>query len=126
MYNLFSKFRDYLVYREAVRLADAQHEKNHSRYYVVPSKSGKLMVVDRKNFRILKRKHYVNSTATLKDMEIECFYHTPHGNESGKLSHQDIAFKRRKYFAYCRTIRSRRPSIFKRLSRFFSRNRNAN
>ena len=54
MYNLFSKFRDYLVYREAVRLADAQHEKNHSRYYVVPSKSGKLMVVDRKNFRILK------------------------------------------------------------------------
>ena len=49
-YNL----RDYLRYREAVEIADAAHEKDSDRYYVMPSMDGKLIIVDRKNFRLLK------------------------------------------------------------------------
>ena len=72
-YNL----RDYLRYREAVEIADAAHEKDSDRYYVMPSMDGKLIIVDRKNFRLLKRKGYISKTATMGSTITECFYFTP-------------------------------------------------
>ena len=71
-YNL----RDYLRYREAVEMADAAHEKDSDRYYVMPSMDGKLIIVDRKNFRLLKRKGYISKTATMGSTITECFYFT--------------------------------------------------
>ena len=64
MYNPITKLRDYLRYSEAVKKADEAHAKDGDRYYVVPSnnKDGKilLLVMDRKNFRRLKFKGYIN------------------------------------------------------------------
>ena len=72
-YNL----RDYLRYREAVEMADAAHAKDSDRYYIMPSMDGKLIIVDRKNFRLLKRKGYISKTATMGSTITECFYFTP-------------------------------------------------
>ena len=72
-YNL----KDYLRYREAVEMADAAYAKDSDRYYVMPSMDGKLIIVDRKNFRLLKRKGYISKTATMGSTITECFYFTP-------------------------------------------------
>lgn len=54
--NIFKKIKAEIVYSLAVRKADNAHSENGERYYVMPSEDGRLVVVDRRNFRILKRK----------------------------------------------------------------------
>lgn len=76
--NIFKKIKYTLMYRNAISMADQAFTATGKRHYVMPTPQGKLMVVDRANFRILKRKHYINPHATLPHLAAECFYHTPH------------------------------------------------
>lgn len=85
MYNLIRHFRDYLRLRAAIRMADEQHAKDGDRYYVTPSLDGQLLIMDRKNFRKLKQKHYIGKNVTLNDLRRECFYHTPYANGSDSM-----------------------------------------
>ncbi len=78
--NWFKSLKARLTYREAVRKADKVHAQDGRRYYVMPSAEGKLLIMDRENFRILKRKHYINSRARVQDLMDECFYYTPYRN----------------------------------------------
>lgn len=83
--NIFSKFYHYLQLREAVKQADKAHLLNGQRFYVMPAQDGKLIVIDRRNFRALKSKHYINRDTNLHDMLSECFYFTPHRNGDGYI-----------------------------------------
>ena len=74
--NIFKKFRAFLRFREAVKMADEAHKKNHQKYYVLPQKDGKLVVMDRKNFRGLRRKGYISREATIPALSTHCVYHT--------------------------------------------------
>ncbi len=85
MYNFIRHFVDYLKLRKAINLADEQHQKDGDRYYVLPSMDGKLVVTDRKNFRLLKRKHYIPADVTLNQIRRECFYHTPYANGTDRM-----------------------------------------
>ena len=113
--NKFHIFVAKLRYDVAVKKADAAHEKTGERYYVMPTyqKKGKLVVVDRKNFRILKSKHYIPRTALITengeqvshkiqvpDMIRECFYHTSYKDGSGKITDEEMSDRKEAYLRW--------------------------
>lgn len=104
--NIILKLRAYIRLEKAIRMADEQHIKMGRRFYVMPTSgtSGELIIMDRDNFRILKRKHYINQMATTQNLEIECFYCTPYKNGNGKLSPEDKKKKRKQYYSWVEAI----------------------
>lgn len=98
--NRFRKFKVELRLKEAVRQADEAHSLNGERYYVVANTKGKLLIVDRKNFRGLKQKGYISRIAKVADLERECFYCTPYRNGSSKLSDEVVANKAIQYLSW--------------------------
>lgn len=76
--NIFKKIKYFFMYQRAISMANNAYHTTGNRHYVMPTPQGKLMVTDRANFRLLKRKHYINPNATLGHLTAECFYHTPH------------------------------------------------
>ena len=96
--NIFKRLRAVLRLRKAVSLADNAHRKTGERYYVMPNGNrGKLIILDRCNFRILKRKGYIMNEAKVADLERECFYCTPYRNGDGKLPDRVVVKKRAEY-----------------------------
>lgn len=98
--NIFQQFFAYLRLREAVRKADEAWRRTRKRHYVLPGANRSLIVMDRANFRILKRKGYISQKAFAHDAMLESFYFTPHGDGSGWLSEKDRRRKVRQYFSW--------------------------
>lgn len=90
--NVFKRLNAYLRLREAVRQANEAWQRTGKRYYVMPTfdRSRRLIVMDRQNFRKLKRKRYINNSAAISDMIEESFYFTPcTAQGDGYLSDKD-------------------------------------
>ena len=105
----YHRFIDFLRYRTAVKRAQKAWRKTSQRYYVMPASSQtaiKLLLIDRKNFRVLKRKGYINSRATVDNLIQECFYCTPYGNGNGFLDKKGMAIKFKQYLNYCEIQRA--------------------
>lgn len=102
--NVLSKFVAYLRLREAVNRADKAHAETGQRYYVVPS-ANKLVILDRKNFRILKHKNYINYSARVNNLIVESFYFTPYRNGDGYLSQSYRKKKIMQYFDWVEATR---------------------
>lgn len=100
-----NNLRDYLRYREAVIMADEAHAKDSDRYYVMPSMDGKLLVMDRKNFRRLKRKGYIHKNATMQNAIRECFYYTPGLANAGVITEDALKRKYAEYKKWCKAMR---------------------
>ena len=100
--NVLRKLNAYLRLREAVNQADAAWQRNRKRYYVLPSTDGSrlLIVMDRQNFRVLKRKGYIDRSASMPDLAVESFYFTPSGNGTGCLSDADRRHKAAQYYSW--------------------------
>ena len=98
--NIFQQFFAYLRLREAVRKADEAYRLHRRRYYVLPGPARSLLVMDRSNFRILKRKGYIDQKALTQDAAIESFYFTPYADGSGSISEPDRRHKVRQYFSW--------------------------
>lgn len=76
--NIFKKIFASLRFREAIEKAENAYRTTGNRHYVIPAPSKKkLLVVDRSNFRTLKRKHYINQKRTCDELLRDCFYCTP-------------------------------------------------
>ncbi len=103
--NIFRRFKDYLQIREAVRQAENAYMKNGERYYVMPSGDGKLIIMDRKNFRKLKQKGYISRKAMVGDLVSESFYFTPYGNGNGYISEECRKAKLKSYFSWRESVR---------------------
>ena len=101
--NIFQQFFAYLRLREAVRKADEAYSLSGKRHYVLPGAGRNLIVMDRKNFRILKRKGYISQKAVTNDAMLESFYFTPHGDGSGWLSESGRRHKIKQYFSWYAT-----------------------
>lgn len=84
----FLRLKGYLRLRSAIKTADKQHALTGQRFYVIPmaGKRKMLVVTDRRNFRLLKLKHYIPSGASIAYLDAKCFYATPYRNGSGKFS----------------------------------------
>jgi hypothetical protein len=98
--NIFSKFKAYLRLREAVIQADKAHAKDGARYYVIPAANEKLLITDRKHFRILKQKGYIHRDRTVTDLIAFSFYFTPYKDGSRALSPDYAIEKREAYFRW--------------------------
>ena len=103
-------FRDYLRYNQAVKLADENHARSGERFYVMPAADCKLIVVDRKNFRIMKQKSYYTHKANVIDLIRESFYFTPYRDESRRISPDDAQRKLSEYYAWCNQCRKNRKA----------------
>lgn len=124
--NIFSSFYAWLIYREAVSRADRAHSKNGNRYYVMPNASGrvKLIVTDRKNFRQLRMKHYIDSNVKMDDVTMKCFYYTPDRREKNAIDDFLRDVKLHMYYEWYerrkrrdkRERTRRRNDFFKRIS----------
>ncbi|MCU6767840.1 hypothetical protein OCV73_02560 [Barnesiella propionica] len=101
--NKFQKFLAWLRLRKAINMADEAHAKNGERYYVMPSSSSKseLIIMDRRNFRILKNKYYITSEARVRDLVAESFYFTPYKNGYGYMPAEIRRIKMEQYFRWC-------------------------
>ena len=75
--NLFVKFKASLELREAIKKANNAHAATGERFFVMPTSDGKLIVMDRKNFRLLKHKNYVDRKVFINDLMLDSFYFTP-------------------------------------------------
>lgn len=103
--NIFQKIRAYLQLREALREANNAHAKNGERYYVLPTSANsnekpRLIVMDRRNFRILKHKGYIPCKANVRDLVAESFYFTPYANGSGYITNDFFNRKKRQFYSW--------------------------
>jgi hypothetical protein len=99
--NIFKRIRAILRLNEAIRQADKAHRKTGERYYVMPNgNKGKLIIMDRKNFRKLKQKGYIENKAFVHDLEQECFYCTTYRNGSGMLPLAVKTLKLKQYLSW--------------------------
>ncbi len=108
MSKLFYRFVDYLRYQTAIERAESEHNKQGKRFYVMPvteSKTPKLIIMDRKNFRMLKSKKYIDHKACLHTLMQESVYFTAHGNGSGFLDEEGKRKKYALYKSYCDAVR---------------------
>lgn len=96
--NIFKKLKAYLRFREAVRRANVAHAVDSQRYYVLPSPDGNLIIMNRKNFRILRRKGYIDRNAYIKGLEKGCLYCTPYANGTGAMDEDTIKESRQRYY----------------------------
>lgn len=100
--NLFQKLKAALRLRVAAKKADEAHRHTGERYYVMPltGSKGKLIIMDRPNFRKLKQKGYITHNAHVADLEKECFYFTPYRNGTGGIAPEVENLKRQQYYRW--------------------------
>ena len=104
--NIFLRFFYGLRLRRAAQMADEAHAKTGNRYFVMPvSGTTKLAVMDRSNFRQLKRKHYIKQGVTMLDVKAECFYATPNSIGQHGMSIETKREKGRQFFSYIEATR---------------------
>lgn len=88
--NIFKKFRAFLRFREAVKVADNAYQKSGQKHYVLPQVDGKLLVMDRKNFRGLRRKGYISRNVSLSLMASHCIYSTCDARGRGGVEQEQL------------------------------------
>lgn len=109
--NIFQKLKATLRLREAVKKAEKAHAQTGERFYVMPlsGSDGKLIIMDRFNFRKLKRKGYITYDAHVLDLEKECFYFTAYRNGTCGIVPEVESFKRKQYYRwYAGCIKNRK------------------
>lgn len=95
--NIFKKFKAFLRFREAMRQADKAFLQTNQRHYVLPTPEGMLIIMNRKNFRELKRKGYINRKAYVLGLEKGCLYCTPYGNGTRGMSKETSKERFKRY-----------------------------
>lgn len=99
----YRKVKASLQLNEAIRQADAAHAASHERYFVMPGANGKLVIMDRFNFRRLRMKHYIGNNVNISDLLRECFYHTLNRAEKDALPKEEFYRKRAAFFRWIET-----------------------
>lgn len=98
--NIFQSLRAMLIYRKAVRMANEKHRETGRRYFVMPNVDTKifLIVTDRKNFRRIRQKRYIDASMKLEDVFKKCFYYTPQANGEGRnITEEELKAKQVAY-----------------------------
>lgn len=113
--KIIRKFIASFQLREAVKQADKAYQENNHRYFVMPSSglNGKLIVLDRNNFRELKCKGYIDEGVSVRDLIRESFYYTPNANSRDALPEYGVKVKAELFFNWKETIRLKRKHLKK-------------
>lgn len=97
--NPFKKIKAYFQITNAINKAENCHAADGDVYYVLPGINGQLLVTDRKHFKILKKKGYINKRRTMLDVKKGCFYRTS-GTSLDPLTKQEASFRRSKFYQW--------------------------
>ena len=103
--NIFYHIKDHLRLREAIKQADKAYQENNQRFYVMPVNNGQLIVLNRDNFRILKRKRYIPQKTNMQDVVRECFYCTPYSNGKEPMPPFVRKIRAAMYYQWCQKNR---------------------
>lgn len=108
--NLFVKFKAALRLREAINRAEQAHLRSGQRYYVLPAggNDGKLIIMDRDNFRKLRQKKYIAGHPRMFNLMQEAFYFTADRAGRGGLSEPERRARTIAYFNWVESSRKRR------------------
>lgn len=98
--NIITYLRTILRLKYAIDRADEAHQKTGDRYYVLPGPNDKLIILNRRQFRSLKKQGRISHRARILDLQKECFYCTPYQNGVGALSPHIRQLKRKMYLEY--------------------------
>lgn len=117
--KLFQKIRNLrsrIQYDIAVKKAENEHEKNKSRYYVIPAESGKLIVLDRQNFRLLKKKKYFSNNISTTNLLYQSYYYTADRSGKGEMPKNRMLGKKKDFVLwkekmYRKRKRDRKKSV---------------
>lgn len=91
-------------------MADEAHKMNRQKYYVLPTPDNKLIVTDRKNFRELRRKRYINRNATVTQLRTHSLYHTPDAREMGGVPAEFLRLKFNDYVRWLDANKQKREA----------------
>lgn len=76
-----------IMYRKATAAADyASRKKGGEVFYVLPTNSGKLMVMNRPMFEQFKKAHLTDKDFKARDLFKDCVYHTLCRSKNGRRS----------------------------------------
>jgi len=80
------------LYRQAVIKADKAHAKTGRRYYVMPNVDTHIMLIvtDRKNFRGLRSKGYIDANFKWEEARNKCFYFTPYKDGTEGITEDEL------------------------------------
>lgn len=101
--NIFKKLMAFLRFREAVKQADQAHKIHRRRFYVLPASGRKLIIMDRKNFRELRRKHYIDRNAKVPQLIEGSIYCTPDARGRGGTPPEALREKFTSYVEWMKT-----------------------
>lgn len=116
MLNLIRKFKSYLIYREAVAKAETLHSETGDRQFVIPSPDGSLIIVDRRNFRLLKRKGYIEKDVRISDLIISSFYYTSDRSGRYPIPEHEIEIRKQKFYLWRKRTRKENRKKKERVS----------
>lgn len=92
--KIFKRIKCELMYWNAVQAAHKLNRKTGIVYFVMPTESGKLMVMNYDEYKIYRQKGYTDKELKPKDLFKESVYHT---NCKSKLGKQN---KHRKFLRW--------------------------
>lgn len=95
----------------ACKMADYKHYIQNRKYYVVPTLSGGLMVVDRDQVKVQKKNGLISKNSGALELQDKAFYYTPTERNGVAASKEDRIRMAKKYRAYVRVLRRVKPSI---------------
>lgn len=90
MMKFLRELKSKMQFDKAVEQADKEYSKSRNRQYVVPDKDGKLIVMDRKNFRLLKRKSYMPAGMNTPTLMNASYYHTQDRGGNSPMSPEQV------------------------------------
>lgn len=86
-------------YNYAVKMAEKAHKQKGERFYVMPDHNDKLIVMSRRDMRILRRYRFMARSVNMYAIMKECFYATA-DRKGQKLSESILKAKRDMYIQY--------------------------
>ena len=95
----FYKLRATIAYENAVRNAEEQLASTGDRTYVIKSGS-KLLLINRKNFRKMKKRGIIKKTATILDLQQNCYYCTSYVNGKDQMPDEVVKIKKKQCINY--------------------------
>lgn len=74
--RLFKRIKCEIMYYKAVSLAEKSAEKTQQVYFILPTAGKKLMVVNRAEYIVMRKRKMTDKDAKAKDLYQDAIYHT--------------------------------------------------
>lgn len=100
--KFWKKILAQVKYDRAVKMANKAYEETGHMHFVIPNRNGKivLVVMDRKNFRSIRDKGYIDKNARMLHLYATCVYHTPNAKGENGMTADAISWRKRKFISW--------------------------